>query len=88
MNDKCLWRESRNIRFTLMLASLRYPWLAIMTFHCYDNVVVRCFLFFMSDAIPDSKQNGKHCVYCELNDTVGRKLIRFLQVLTLACVLP
>lgn len=61
-----------------MLASLRYPSLAIMTFRCYDNVVVRCFLFFMSEAIRDSKQNSKHCVYCELNDRLGRKLIRFL----------
>jgi len=71
-----------------MLASLRYPWLAIMTFRCYNNVVVRCFLFFLSAAIPVNKQNGNHCVYCELNDMVWRKLIRFLQLLTLACVLP
>jgi hypothetical protein len=70
-----------------MLASLRYPWLAIMTYRSYDNVVVRCFLFFLSEAIPVSKHNGKHCIYCELNDMVGRKLIRILQLLTLACVL-
>ena len=88
MNDKCLWRESRNTRFTLTLTSLRYPWLAIMTFRCYDDVVVRCFLLFLSEATPVSKQNGKHCVYCELNDMVWRKLIRFMQLLSLACVLP
>jgi hypothetical protein len=69
-----------------MLASLRYSWLAIMTFRHYDSVV-SCFLFFLSEAIPDSKQNGKHCVYCELNDMVGRKLVRFLQLLTLTYVL-
>jgi hypothetical protein len=84
----CLWRESCNIRFILLLATLRYPWLAIMTFRSYDNVVVRCFLFFVSEAIAVSKQYDKHCIYCETNDMVGRKLIRVLQLLTLACVLP